>query len=409
MPAGQYRFDQYRLDVADRRLMRGSESVDVSGRYFDALALLVSESGRLVSKDRFMDEVWRGVPVTDEALTQCIRSLRRELGDDVSVPRFIETVPKHGYRFIAPVDGAAAAPPAAARDWRGALALGLAGTLGGGIAGVIGGLLYGFAAAAQPGTGAISVVLVSVAITAVVALIGAAGVAFGIALAGLDRRAQWTIAGGALGGLVVGGIVKLLAHDAFTLLVGHAPASIAGPFEGVLVGAVTGIAVAVAVRVSLRVGIAVAIAAGGATGARCWAGICWAAVSRRSPTPFPTRACVSTRSASCSASAASGRSARRSPRALKRPCSRPGWSGRSSSPTAPGAAGARACEVWTSLVYYIYNTHVRSRSMLESPLAKRTAIAAAIGAAVAIPLPFIGPILGAIVGGGIGYFTAPQR
>ena len=110
-------------------------------------------------------------------------------------------------------------------------------------------------------------VLVIVAITAVVALLGAAGVAFGIALAGLDRGAQWTIAGGALGGLVVGGIVKLLAHDAFTLLVGHAPASIAGPFEGVLVGAVTGVAVAVAVRVSLRVGIAVAIAAGGATGA----------------------------------------------------------------------------------------------------------------------------------------------
>ena len=47
--------------------------------------------------------------------------------------------------------------------------------------------------------------------------------------------------------------------------------------------------------------------------------------------------------------------------------------------------------------------------MLESPLAKRTAIAAAIGAVVAIPLPFIGPIRGAIVGGGIGYFTAPQR
>jgi len=46
--------------------------------------------------------------------------------------------------------------------------------------------------------------------------------------------------------------------------------------------------------------------------------------------------------------------------------------------------------------------------MLESPVAKRAAIAAAIGAVVAIPLPFIGPILGAIVAGGIGYFTAPQ-
>jgi DNA-binding winged helix-turn-helix (wHTH) protein len=267
MPAGQFRFDSFCLDVGDRRLMRGDEAVDVSGRYFDALALLVSEAGRLVSKDRFMDEVWRGIPVTDEALTQCIRSLRRELGDDASVPRFIETVPKHGYRFIAPVDAAAPAPRHTSPDRSRRLTLGVAGTLGGGLAGVIGGLLYGFAAGAQPGTGAISVVLVIVAITAVVALIGAAGVAFGIAAGGLSRPAHWTIAGGALGGLVVGGIVKLLAHDAFTLLVGHAPADIAGPFEGVLVGAVTGVAAAVAVRVSLRIGVAVAVLLGGAAGA----------------------------------------------------------------------------------------------------------------------------------------------
>src|SRR6185503_19790630 len=57
-----------------------------------------------ISKDRFLDEVWRGVPVTDEALTQCIKTLRRQLGDDAARPRFIETVPKHGYRFVAPVE-----------------------------------------------------------------------------------------------------------------------------------------------------------------------------------------------------------------------------------------------------------------------------------------------------------------
>jgi hypothetical protein len=145
--------------------------------------------------------------------------------------------------------------------------LGLAGTLGGGIAGVIGGLLYGFAAGAQPEAGAMSAVLVVVTITAVVALIGAAGVAFGIALAGLDRPALRTIAGGALGGLVVGAIVKLLAHDAFTLLIGHAPAEIAGPLEGVVVGAVTGVGAAVAVRISLRIGIVVAVFLGGGAGA----------------------------------------------------------------------------------------------------------------------------------------------
>jgi hypothetical protein len=50
-----------------------------------------------------------------------------------------------------------------------------------------------------------------------------------------------------------------------------------------------------------------------------------------------------------------------------------------------------------------------AKTMLENPVAKRTAIAAAIGAVVAIPLPFIGPIVGALVGGGIGYFTANKQ
>jgi hypothetical protein len=60
-------------------------------------------------------------------------------------------------------------------------------------------------------------------------------------------------------------------------------------------------------------------------------------------------------------------------------------------------------------VCYTYNTRIKEKNMLDTPQAKRAAVAAAIGAVVAIPLPFVGPILGAIVGGGIGYFTAPQR
>src|SRR4051795_7858227 len=121
--AGRFRFDCFLLDPADRRLSRDGEVVELSARYLDALALLVREPGRLVSKDRFLDEVWRGVPVTDEALTQCIKTLRKQLGDDAARPRFIETVPKHGYRFIAPVEETAGAgwSNAAARQpdaWR---------------------------------------------------------------------------------------------------------------------------------------------------------------------------------------------------------------------------------------------------------------------------------------------------
>ena len=99
-----FAFDRFVLDPGDRMLRRDDRPVELSGRYLDALALLVSEQGRLVSKERFFDEVWRGIPVTDEALTQCIRTLRKQLGDDAARPRFIETVPKHGYRFIGPVE-----------------------------------------------------------------------------------------------------------------------------------------------------------------------------------------------------------------------------------------------------------------------------------------------------------------
>ena len=143
-------FGDFVLDPAQRRLWRSGEPVELNSRYFDALALLAREPGILISKDRFMAEVWRGVPVTDEALTQCVRALRRQLGDDAARPRFIETVPKHGYRFIAPVSAQGEAPapaPVAGSGLRRLLLLGGAGTLGGGVAGTIGGLLYGFAAA----------------------------------------------------------------------------------------------------------------------------------------------------------------------------------------------------------------------------------------------------------------------
>src|SRR5690606_8394002 len=159
MRSSRYRFDGFTLDTAERRLLRGDAPVELGGRYFDALALLVADAGRLVSKDRFLEEAWNGIPVTEEALTQCIRTLRRELGDSATNPRFIETVPKHGYRFIAPVVGESAAdalapapapavPRAApAQGWGGqqSLLLAAAGTTGAGIAGLLGGLAYGFA------------------------------------------------------------------------------------------------------------------------------------------------------------------------------------------------------------------------------------------------------------------------
>lgn len=285
MSPGSFRFEPFLLDPHDRQLWRDGVPVELNARYLDALALLVAEQGALVSKDRFLATVWRGVPVTDEALTQCIRTLRRRLGDDAAHPRFIETVPKHGYRFIAPVERVGEQPePAlpAERDpttpsavvWTRNLALGAAGMAGGGVAGVLGGLFYGLAgASSQPGMGEVSIILVLVCLTLAVGLIGGAAVGLGIAAGGLapDRPALGNIVGGALGGLIVGGVVRLIGLDAFNLLFGQSPGDITGAPEGALLGAAVGLGAWLGSRapgrVSLRRGMAAAGLAGGAVGA----------------------------------------------------------------------------------------------------------------------------------------------
>jgi len=277
MTPGRLRFEGFELDPADRRLTRDGVPVELSTRYLDALLLLAGEPGRLVTKDRFHEEVWRGIPVTDEALTQCITTLRRRLGDAAGSPRFIETVPKHGYRFIAEVVrvGAPGAPnartPAALdRSWREFFTLAGAGTIGGGTAGLVGGLLYGFTAAAQPGVGSLSVLLVLTFLSLAIALLGAAGVSLGIAAAGFARtyRPLWTVVGGAGGGMLVGAAFKLLGLDAFNLLVGRIPGDIAGAPEGLLLGAAVGLAAWLAERGawSPRRGAASAMLLGGVAG-----------------------------------------------------------------------------------------------------------------------------------------------
>jgi DNA-binding winged helix-turn-helix (wHTH) protein len=263
MAARRYQFGNFSLDPIERRLFAGDVLVELNSRYFDALLLLVQHPGALLSKERFLQEVWHGIPVTDEVLTQCIRTLRRQLGDSATQPRLIETVPKHGYRFIgavscvadnasAPVDenrapASQAVATRGADDWRQCwLTLG-AGTTGGGVAGLLGGVAFGFAAAAQSqqsGIGALSALLVLVALATLLALIGAAGAVGGIAAARLVAR-DFTFAGlmgGALGGLLVGAFGELLGRDAFLLLFGQGPGDITGAREGLLLGAAVGLA-----------------------------------------------------------------------------------------------------------------------------------------------------------------------
>ncbi len=277
--AGGFRFEDFHLDPVNRQLTRDGAPVEVNARYLDALILLVGEPGQLISKDRFMAEIWRGVPVTDEALTQCIRTLRRQLGDDATSPRFIETVPKHGYRFIAAVTGGsvtmpAGPPPALPRRWDEAVLTAGFGILGGSVSGLIGGVIYGFAAASQPmqaTSGAASALLVLLCITLLIATVGAMGVSTGIAAANAlsERPWRWSIVGGAAGGLVVGALGKMLGLDAFSLLLGRSPGDITGGLEGALLGGGVGLGVWLAHRRGpprLRRAVILGGLAGGAAG-----------------------------------------------------------------------------------------------------------------------------------------------
>ena len=79
LEAPRYRFGEFVLDVPDRQLWRGNTRIDLNARYLDALVLLVRERGQLVEKDRLFEEVWSDVVVSDSALTQCIKEIRRQL------------------------------------------------------------------------------------------------------------------------------------------------------------------------------------------------------------------------------------------------------------------------------------------------------------------------------------------
>lgn len=250
MTGGAFRFGDFTVSPSERQLTRGMERLELSSRYLDALTLLVRERGRLITKERFLEEIWGGVPVTDEALTQCIRTLRRQLGDDAARPRFIETVPKHGYRFIADVHWEAAKERSSTRPSIGWRAVGRASkycAVGGAIAGVGGGLLYGLAAtpaSSSSGLGATSILLVMLALNVLVGLAAGLGVGTGIVAFARLQVDKWQVStfGGMVGGLLTGGIIKLLGLDAFSLLFGRSPESMTGPAEGALLGAALGFA-----------------------------------------------------------------------------------------------------------------------------------------------------------------------
>ena len=97
-----YGFDRFQLDAGERLLFDGVKTVPLAPKVFDTLLLLVENAGRILSKERMLKEIWEGSFVEENNLAQNISYLRRILGENRE-KKFIETVPKFGYRFVVPV------------------------------------------------------------------------------------------------------------------------------------------------------------------------------------------------------------------------------------------------------------------------------------------------------------------
>ncbi|HLM02572.1 MAG TPA: winged helix-turn-helix domain-containing protein [Pyrinomonadaceae bacterium] len=112
-----YRFGDVSVDCENFHLRKAGENIALTPRAFDVLVFLLRNSGRVVEKRELFEKVWKESFVSDNALTKIIREIRRAIGDDAGQPIYIETVPKRGYRFIAPAkNGNETAQPGNLKD-----------------------------------------------------------------------------------------------------------------------------------------------------------------------------------------------------------------------------------------------------------------------------------------------------
>ncbi|HJQ22849.1 MAG TPA: winged helix-turn-helix domain-containing protein [Blastocatellia bacterium] len=98
-----FEFGEFQLDVKERALLRRGQSLPLTPKAFDTLLVLVENAGSLIEKDEIMRAVWPDSFVEEVGLARNISVLRKVLGQDATGQPFIETVPKRGYRFAAPV------------------------------------------------------------------------------------------------------------------------------------------------------------------------------------------------------------------------------------------------------------------------------------------------------------------
>jgi TolB-like protein/DNA-binding winged helix-turn-helix (wHTH) protein/Tfp pilus assembly protein PilF len=100
-----YEFGPFRLIPSERQLWRDKAAVALKPKVFDLLVVLVENSGRLIEKEELMKRIWPDSFVEEANLSVTVSALRRALGEGPEDNRFVETVPRHGYRFVANVKG----------------------------------------------------------------------------------------------------------------------------------------------------------------------------------------------------------------------------------------------------------------------------------------------------------------
>jgi DNA-binding winged helix-turn-helix (wHTH) protein len=266
----RFRFADFVVSPARRQVLRGGEEVPLIPRYFDLLVLLLQRRGQAVHRREIFESVWNDVVVSDGALSQAVRTLRRALDDDSHDPTYIRTVSRHGYRFAypgvveepdpasavaAPSPAIAAPEPAASLDTaaervREPIARWVSAVAGAAAAGVVAGVLGGLLLLLSPGSQAPgSVVVVLAAFGAVVGGLGALGVAGGLAAAlSLFRppRAPALVALAAAGGAAIGFVAHHLARWTLQNVFGRDFGAVGGGFEGLALGAAAGLGYAVA-------------------------------------------------------------------------------------------------------------------------------------------------------------------
>jgi TolB-like protein len=99
----RYYFDDVAIDASNFLLFKRGEARKITPRAFAVLLYLVEQRGRLVEKQELFEAVWKEAFVTDNALTRMVKEIRQVIGDMAGAPRYIETVPTRGYRFIADI------------------------------------------------------------------------------------------------------------------------------------------------------------------------------------------------------------------------------------------------------------------------------------------------------------------